>query len=104
MTVAGRTMSRRYRYEPRMTARQLSEEMTRHDLTAGQLARITGTNIDRVHKWLKGEEDITVFVQRDFYVWARMPAALEMALDWADEHAFDVRADDRRDTPSRGDR
>lgn len=88
------SMSRRYRYAPRMTAGQLSQAMNRLDLTGGQLARISGANVDRVHRWLKGQDDIPPYVQRDLDVWQKSEEAFRLSWEWADEHAHDVRTDD----------
>jgi phage terminase Nu1 subunit (DNA packaging protein) len=87
-----------------MTARQLAVAMRSFDMSSGHLARISGAGIDRVNRWLKGEDDIPVYVQRDFYVWSKDEAALDWAIQWADEHAQDVRAEDRPTSPNRGHR
>ena len=87
-------MSRRYRYEPRMTARELSKAMNALGLTARKLARISGARADRVEKWLRGEEDIPVYVQRDLWIWQQDEESYGLAIEWADQHARNVHNDE----------
>lgn len=99
MSTTSRTMTgRRYRYAPRMTARQLSDAMNALEISAGQLSKVSGIGLQRVHKFLKGEEDIPVFLQRDLAIWQIDERALDLAWDWAERYAYDVRNQD----PSRG--
>lgn len=83
-------MSRRYRYEPRMTARELSAAMNTLGLTIGQLARLTGIRADRIDKMLHGE-DVPPHVQSSLFIWQADPRAFALAREWADIHAHDVR-------------
>lgn len=93
MQTAIRSMSRRYRYEPRMSARELSEAMNRVGISARQLARISGAAPKNVDRWLK-DGDIPIYVQRDLWIWSQDAEAYRLAIDWANEHAHDVRDDE----------
>lgn len=90
MLIARSRMSRRYRYEPRMTPRELSSAMRELGLTIGQLARLTGIRADRIEKMLHGE-DVPIHLQSSLFIWQQEPRSFALAREWADNHAQDVR-------------
>jgi hypothetical protein len=73
-------MTARHYHEPRrLTAEQFRQGMEGAGLRADGLAFILGNRADRVRKWLKGEEDVPLWMDA-YLALLTLPGARELVL------------------------
>lgn len=81
---------RRYKYK-RLSGDELSFRLSSLGLSVGQLARASGADVRRAHRWVDGSEDIPPHIDLITRTWEQVPGALAEAKAWADETAQDAR-------------